>query len=97
MFAVRRPPGAAVVHIVIGHLKLSQLSPSDIQSLESDLLLSGKSSSSVRHIHIVLKSALKKAMRWGLLYRNVADLVDAPRVQRTEIDPPDISVAMKNI
>ena len=80
---------------VIGHLKLSQLSPSDIQSLESDLLLSGKSSSSVRHVHIVLKSALKRAMRWGLLYRNVADLVDAPRVQRTEIDPPDISVAMR--
>ncbi|PKB65648.1 MAG: hypothetical protein BZY82_07885 [SAR202 cluster bacterium Io17-Chloro-G3] len=80
---------------VIGHLKLSQLSPSDIQTLESDLLLSGKSSSSVRHVHVVLKSALKKTMKWGIVYRNVADLVDAPRVQTTEIDPPDIGLAMR--
>ena len=71
-----------------GSIKLSTLSPWDVQNMESNLLASGKSNSSVRHIHAVLKNALRRAMRWGLIHRNVADLVDAPRQNRTEVTPP---------
>ena len=72
-----------------GHLRLTQLRPSDIQALEAKLLKQGKSARSVGHLHTVLKEALKHAMRWGLLHRKVAEAVDPPRVHRKEVQPPD--------
>jgi integrase len=41
----------------------------------------------VQHIHATLRTALDQAERWGLIARNVAKLVDAPRVQRAEMQP----------
>jgi integrase len=38
-------------------------------------------------LHGVLRSALVTAERWGLVTRNVAKLVDGPRVRRHEIAP----------
>lgn len=79
------------LHIVpaIGHVKLPQLRPSDIQQLEASLLQAGKSARSVRHLHVVLKLALKHAVRWGLVYRNVAEAVDPPRIHQADVQPPD--------
>lgn len=79
----------------IGHVKLAQLRPSDIQQLEAKLLKAGKSARSVRHLHVVLKLALKHAVRWGLVYRNVADAVDPPRVQQADVQPPDAEQVWK--
>ena len=81
------------LHIVpaIGHIKLTQLRPADIQSLEARLLAAGKGARSVKHIHAVLKEALKHAMRWGLVYWNATEAVDPPRVQYKEVQPPDAS------
>ncbi|MGH7876579.1 MAG: site-specific integrase [Candidatus Dormibacteraceae bacterium] len=43
-----------------------------------------------RPIHAgVLRTALGQAQRWGLVARNVAELVDGPRVERHEIRPFD--------
>src|SRR5262249_60895102 len=39
----------------------------------------------VRHTHSVLHSALKQALKWGMLYRNPTDLVELPRVARVEM------------
>jgi integrase len=72
----------------LGHLQLSRLAPSNIQTMEARLQESGKSARSVQHVHTVLREALKHAMRWGLIYRNVAEAVDAPRPKRHEIQPP---------
>ena len=41
----------------------------------------------VQHIHATLRSALDQALRWNLVGRNVATLVDAPRVCQTEVQP----------
>ena len=41
----------------------------------------------VQYIHAVLRRALNQAMRWGLVSRNVATLVTAPRVTRQEVQP----------
>ena len=48
---------------------------------------SGLSARRVQYIHAVLRRALVTAERWGLVSRNVARLVDPPRVRRREITP----------
>ncbi|MCP5112434.1 MAG: site-specific integrase, partial [bacterium] len=41
----------------------------------------------VQHIHATLRVALAQAEKWSLIPRNVATLVEAPRVPRSEIQP----------
>ena len=74
-------------HIVpaLGRIKLKSLSPAHVQGLYRQKLDSGLSSSSVRYIHAVLHRALKQALRWGLVPRNVADAVDIPKLVREEV------------
>lgn len=78
------------INPAFGHVRLSQLRPSDIQALESRMLKEGRAPRSVRHLHTVLKEALKHAMRWGFIYRNVAEAVDPPPSRPKHIQPPDI-------
>lgn len=40
----------------------------------------------MQHIHAILRAALEQALRWNLAARNVATLVDAPRVRRPEVE-----------
>jgi integrase len=47
----------------------------------------GLSPRRVVYIHAVLRRALVTAERWGMVSRNVAKLVDTPRVTRHEITP----------
>jgi integrase len=41
----------------------------------------------VQHIHATLRTALDQAVKWDFAPRNVAMLVDAPRVRRAEVKP----------
>ena len=41
----------------------------------------------VQHIHATLRAALEQARKWELVGRNVATLVEAPRVVRHQIQP----------
>lgn len=64
----------------VGSLQLSKLSPLDLQRLYADRLTTGGlSTTTVSNIHVVLHRALKQAVRWGLLTRNVTEAVDPPR------------------
>ena len=74
----------------IGALRLSRLQPADVERMEAELLKSGLSSNTVHHIHVVLTKSLKDAMRKGLVYRNVCQLVDPPRPGRYEVTVPEI-------
>lgn len=42
-----------------------------------------------KYTHAVLHRALKQAMRWGLVPRNVCEDVDRPQLKRDEIQPLD--------
>ena len=42
------------------------------------------SSSTVKNTHAVLSSALKQAIKWNILFRNPAELVDLPRTTKNE-------------
>ena len=70
----------------IGRRTLYRLGPQDVQALYTEKL-SLLSARSVEHIHAVLRRALGQALKWGLVARNVATLVDVPRPTRTEVHP----------
>lgn len=80
----------------LGRHKLTALQPSHVQNLYADLLEQGRrtgggplSTKTVRNVHGCLHSALEQAVKWGLVPRNVAGLVDPPRVRRKEIQALD--------
>lgn len=75
------------VHLTpaLGAVRLAQLRPDHIQRLCTDATAAGLSSRTVQYIHAVLSRALKQAVRWGLIPRNVCDLTDPPRVRRHEM------------
>jgi integrase len=77
------------VHVVptLGRAKLNNLTPLHLQSLYRERLDSGLSSRTVQYVHVLMHRALKQAVRWGLLPRNVSEAVDPPRIHRKEMHP----------
>ena len=80
------------LHLVptLGHLKLKALTPMHVQSLNSSKLDSGLSVRTVRLVHTTLHKAIKQAVRWGLLPRNVTEAASPPKLStdaRKEIQP----------
>jgi len=68
----------------LGDRPLAKLNAADIQEHYQALLERGLSPRTVRYAHAVLHSALSQAVKWHLLYRNPADLVDLPKQQKRE-------------
>jgi integrase len=81
--------GVVRLHIVptLGRTRLDRLAPSQVQQLLNIKLAAGLSPRSVDYIRQVLKTALAKAVRWGLTTRNAAQLADGPRVESHEVQP----------
>jgi len=79
------------VHLIpgLGGIKLKNLSPTPIQDLYQKKI-KALSPRTVQYIHATLRRALAHAVRLGLLTRNVADLVDPPRLQKREITPLNV-------
>lgn len=71
----------------LGRISLARLTPQDVRRLLAARLAAGLSARTVEYIHAVLRRALGGALRDGLVARNVATLVDPPRVRRHEIRP----------
>ena len=69
----------------LGAHRLDRLAPINVQELVNALSEDGLSPKTVRHAHGVLLSALNQAMRWGMLTRNVAALVELPRLRPREL------------
>jgi len=83
------------VHILpaIGMMPLTALRPEHLQALYTAKLDSALAPRSVKYVHTVIHKALVVAVKWEKLTRNVADSVDPPQAQRTEMqvwDGPDI-------
>jgi integrase len=69
----------------IGTVKLARLGPQHLTKAYGGCLENGLAPATVAQLHRILHRALGQAARWGLVVRNVADLVDAPRVARREM------------
>lgn len=76
----------------LGCIQLSKLTPAHLREFYSKSLTEGRhdgkitkgnglTANTVRHFHRLIHLALKQAIRWELLTRNVADAVDPPKQQ----------------
>jgi len=84
----------------LGRQPLARLTAQQVSQLYGDLLAAGLSPQSVVHVHRVLHRALRQAVRWGVLARNVTDLVDPPRVPRREmrvLTPEQVQVLLAGV
>lgn len=71
----------------IGHIPLVRLTALDVQAMLNGRLRSGLSPRTVHHIRAALRRSLTNGVRWGLISRNVATMVDPPRVPRFNVRP----------
>lgn len=71
----------------IGGLMLANLTPVHVQGLYGEMERAGASRRLRQLTHAVLRRALKIAVRWSLVPRNVCDAVDPPRVMKFEVCP----------
>ncbi|MBI4491737.1 MAG: site-specific integrase [Chloroflexi bacterium] len=68
----------------LGKRPLAKLSAQDLQALYGQKL-DQLAARTVGHLHRVLHCALRDALRWGLVARNVCDAVQPPKVARPEM------------
>ncbi len=82
----------------LGRTRIGEIAATQIQKLLSDKMASGLSPRSVRHIFMVLRSALRAAVKGGLLRSNPCDAVTAPRCSRYEaktLSSEQVSMVLK--
>jgi site-specific recombinase XerC len=71
----------------LGKLALTKVTPQHLSHLYGAKLAEGLSPRTVEFLHRTLHCALKEAVMWGLLARNPADAVKAPKPKRPPIQP----------
>ncbi len=68
----------------LGRHPLAKLGPEHVQAMMRAKLVAGLSPRTVQGIRGTLRTALNRAVKWNLVARNVATLVDPPRGARVE-------------
>lgn len=66
----------------LGRIKLGNLQPGQLQAFYRKKLDEGLARRTVEYMHAIIHKTLDQALRWGLVMRNVSDLVDPPRPKR---------------
>jgi integrase len=88
---------AVYLHIipVLGRHQLSKLSAQHVQAFYTQKLEEGLAAATIMYYHSVLHNALDTAVKWGLVARNVCNLVTPPRQERYEIQPLTLEQVQK--
>lgn len=78
---LRRYRDAMTNHVLpaLGDTRLTKLTALDLQSLYANRIAAGLSTTTVNSLHAVIHRALRQAVQWDMLDRNVASLAEAPR------------------
>lgn len=71
----------------VGAIKLAKLMPLHVARIYSTMEADGKSPRLRQMVHATIHRALKMAMKWGFVPRNVSDAVDRPQAPKKEIKP----------
>lgn len=79
----------------LGALPLTKLQPAHVSALHARLRERGLAASTIGLAHAVLRAALRQAVRWQLVPRNVCDAVAPPRATRTEQTAWDTATAAR--
>ena len=69
----------------IGNVKLVDLEPRHLQTLYSRKKASGLGARTVRYIYSIAYESLQHAVKTGVLYRNVAQATEPPRLDHKTI------------
>ncbi len=77
------------LHIVpaLGRYQLQKLTAQHVQKFYTQKEDEGLASTTIHYYHSVLHNALNMAVKWGLISKNVCNLVTPPRKERYEIKP----------
>jgi len=84
----------------LGRIRLSRLSPQDVQEMLNRKLAEGLSPRRVDYLRGVLHRALNQALRSSLVGRNVAGLARSPKQVRYEIrplSPPEVGRLLQEV
>lgn len=75
------------LHIVptIGRVRLDRVAPQHVAGMLDKLRKADFSPQTIVNVRTVLRAALNQALKWGLVARNAAALVDPPRIPRPKI------------
>jgi integrase len=79
----------------LGRVPLDRLTPLQVASLLQRKRSDELSPRTVHHIRAVLRAALNQAVKWQLITRNVATLVDSPRQLPSSATPLTVDEARK--
>jgi len=77
----------------LGSIQLSKLTPQQIQSFMNTQLREGRSPRLINYQRTILRCALNTAVKWNLIARNVAALVDPHRQSKVEVVPLSVEEA----
>jgi integrase len=86
---VRYREQVAHINRALGRVRLSKITAAKIELLYSQLQDAGMSGSTAKLLHVILKSALKDAVRKRILAVNPCEAVEAPKGNTEEIHPLD--------
>jgi len=82
----------------LGAVLLTKLQPMQISNAYAMALSNGRrdrrgglSPSTVRYMHVILKAAMRQAVRWQMLARNPVDAVDPPKIERSAMTTYDLA------
>jgi len=70
----------------VGSVPIQRLRASDLQAAYAAMARDGLADRTRLHLHRIVHVMFKHAVQWGILPRNIADMLDAPRVRAHEIE-----------
>jgi integrase len=70
----------------VGGVPIQKLRAADLQAVYAAMAADGLADRTRLHLHRIVHVMLKHATQWGTVARNVADMVDAPKVRAEEIE-----------
>jgi integrase len=83
---------------LLGAVLLTKLRPMQISDAYAKALSSGHrkgkgglAPNTVRYMHVILKAAMRHAVRWQILARNPVDAVDPPKIERATMRTYDLA------
>jgi len=79
----------------IGDIRLSRLTPQDVQAMVAAKQRSNLAPRTVHQMLAVLHNALQVAWEWGLVQRNVCDVVKGPKIEKREMPVLDPAQSLR--
>jgi integrase len=83
---------------LLGAVVLTKLRPIQVSQAYAKALSDGRrdgkgglAPSTVRYLHVILKSAVGQAVRWQMLARNPVDAIDPPKIERAAMTTYDLA------